>query len=165
MKKIILIIGSIIGVIWSANMLVMVNMMYTDTEFKGNDILGYAAMIMLFSLIYFGVRNYRNKHLEGKISFLQALKIGALIALLASTIYVVISLFYYYLFAPDFIDVYTDYVLKNSPPESLEAKTTEMADLKEMFKNPLLVILITYFEVLPIGLIVALLSAFLVKKK
>lgn len=165
MKRIILIFGAIIGTILCVNILFMVNLMYTNTEFKGNDVLGYTAMVLLFSLIYFGVRNYRNKYLEGKITFGQAFKTGALISLLASTIYVVFWLFYYYLFVPDFIDVYTEYVLKLSTPETLEAKTTEMADFKEMYKNPLFVILITYFEVLPIGLLVALVSAFFVKKK
>ncbi len=165
MKKVSLIIGLIIGGILSANMVVMINMMYTDTEFKGNDVVGYAAMVLLFSLVYVGIRNHRNKYLDGKITFLQAFKIGALICLVASTVYVVCWLFYYYLVVPDFMDVYTDYVLKISEPELIEAKKVEMADFKEMYKNPLFVVLMTYFEVLPIGLIVALISAFIAKKK
>ena len=146
-------------------MLVLVNMMYSESGFKGNDVVGYAAMVVLFSLIYFGVRNYRNKHLAGKITFGNAFKTGALIALVASTMYVIVWLIYYYIFVPDFIDVYTDYVLKNSSPDTIEAKSEEMAGFKEMYKNPLFVILITYFEVLPVGMLVALISAFIVKKK
>ena len=165
MKKIILIFGLVIGAILCANLIFMVNTMYSDTEYKGNDLVGYTAMVILFSLIYFGVRNYRNKHLSGKISFLHAFKTGALIGFTASSVYVVFWLFYYYLFVPDFIDVYTEYVLKTCEPGLVEAKTVEMADFKELYKNPLFVILITYFEVLPIGLIVALFSAFIVKKK
>ena len=165
MKKSILIFGLIIGAILCANLFVMVNMMYSKADFKGNDILGYTVLIVLFSLIYFGVRNYRNNYLEGKITFGRALQTGALIALVGSTVYVVVWLFYYYLVVPDFIDVYTDYVLKNSAPEDVQAKKTEMANFKEMYKNPLFVILITYFEVLPIGLVVALISAFIVKRK
>lgn len=79
--------------------------------------------------------------------------------------YVVIWLFYYYLFVPDFIDVYTSYVLNNCAETDLQAKTAEMADFKEMYKNPLFVILITYSEVLPIGLVVALVSALILKRK
>ena len=165
MKKNILIFGLTIGVILCVNLFVMINMMYTKTDFKGNDVLGYTVMIVLFSLIYFGVRNYRNHYLDGKISFGKALQTGALIALVGSTVYVVVWLFYYYLFVPDFIDVYTEYVLKNSEPGEVQAKKTEMANFKEMYKNPLFVILITYFEVLPIGLVVALVSAFIVKRK
>lgn len=166
MKKIVLIFGLIIGTILCANMIVMVNMMYNSTHFKGNDIVGYAAMIVLFSLIFLGVRNYRNKYLNGVISFGRAFKTGTLIALVASTMYVVIWLFYYYVFVPDFINVYTSYVLNAcTTPEEVAAKTAEMADFKAMYKNPLFVILITYSEVLPVGLVVALISALVLKTK
>lgn len=165
MKKVVLIFGLIIGTILCINMVVMINMMYSHTDFKGNDIVGYAAMVVLFSLIFFGVRNYRNKQLYGFISFGKAFKTGALIALVGSTIYVVVWLFCYYLFVPDFIDVYTSYVLNNCTKEDLPAKTVEMANFKEMYKNPLFVILITYSEVLPIGLVIALVSALILKRK
>jgi len=165
MKKIVLIFGLIIGSILCVNMIVMVNLMYSNPDFKGNDILGYATMVVLFSLIFFGIRNYRNKHLNGFISFGKALKTGALIAFVGSTMYVVVWLFYYYLFVPDFIDVYTTYVLNECTNADLAARTTEMEHFKEMYKNPLFVILITYSEVLPIGLVVALVSALILKKK
>ncbi|RQP18415.1 MAG: DUF4199 domain-containing protein [Parapedobacter sp.] len=165
MKRNIWLFGSIIGGILCANMIVMVNMMYSDTHFKGNDVVGYAAMIILFSLIFFGVKNHRDKQLRGYISFGKAFKMGSLIALVGATLYVVVWLFYYYLFVPDFIDVYTDYVLTTCAPEDIETKTAQMADFKEMYKNPLFVILITYSEVLPVGLVVALVSALLLKRK
>ncbi len=165
MKKIILIFGLVIGAILAANAVIHMNMMYSNPDYKGNDVLGYATLVIIFSLIYFGVRNYRNNHLDGKISFLQAFKAGALICLVASTIYTVIGLLYYYLFVPDFIDVFTEYVIRNSAPDEVEAKTAQMANFKEMYKNPLFAIFITYMEVLPIGMIVALFSAFFVKKK
>lgn len=165
MKRIVLIFGLIIGTILCANMIVMVNMMYSNTDFKGNDIVGYAAMVVMFSLIFFGVRSYRNKRLDGYISFGKAFKTGFLIALVGSTMYVIAWLIYYYLFVPDFIDVYTDYVLKACSPNDVQAKTAEMANFKEMYKNPLFVILITYSEVLPVGLIVTLVSSLILKRK
>jgi len=164
MKRNILIFGLIIGTILCANMILMVNMMYTNPDFKGNDVVGYAAMVVLFSLIYFGVRNYRNKYLDGFISIGKAFKVGVLIALVASTMYVVVWLFYYYLFVPDFIDVYTEHVLNTCAASEVETKRAEMANFKEMYKNPLFVILITYSEVLPVGLIVTLVSALVLKR-
>lgn len=165
MKKVVLVFGLIIGLIFCANIGFMVYWMYHNPDLKGNDIVGYAVMVLVFSLIYFGTRNYRNKYLEGYITFGKAFKTGSLIALIGSTIYVLAWLFSYYLFVPDFMDVYTDYVLKNSSAEDLPAKTKEMANFKEMYKNPLFVILITYSEVLPIGLVVALVSALILKRK
>jgi hypothetical protein len=165
MKKIILLFGVVIGALLSTNAIIHMNMMYTNPDYKGNDVLGYATLIIIFSLIYVGVRKYRNNYLDGKISFTQALKEGALACFVASTVYVMIGLFYYYVFAPDFIDVFTDYMIKHSAPDQVEATTAQMASFKEMYKNPLFSIFISYMEVLPIGMIVALVSAFLVKKK
>jgi hypothetical protein len=165
MKKNVFLYGAIIGIVLCINMVLMVNIIYNNPEVKANDFVGYAAMVVMFSLIYFGVRNYRNKQLEGSISFGKAFKTGALIALVASTIYVIIWLFYYYLFVPDFIDAYTKRVLNTCAPSDLEAKTKEMANFKEMYKNPLFVVLITYSEILPVGLVVALISALILKKK
>jgi len=165
MKKYVLIFGGIPGAILCINMVVMVNLMYSNPQFKGNDILGYAVMVVVFSLIFFGTRSYRNKELDGFISFGKAFQTGALIALLASTMYVVVWLFYYYLFVPDFIDVYTQHVLRDVPGAELAAKKAEMQSFKEMYKNPFFVVLITYAEVLPVGLLVALVSALILKKK
>ncbi len=168
MKKNVLIFGLILGAILCANMIIMVNMLCNDPSFEGNEIMGYAGMVVVFSLTFFGMRNYRNKELDGYISLGKAFQTGALIALIGSTMYVVVWLFYYYLFVPEFIDQYTQHVLMiaaKKGAQEVAAKTAEMANFKEMYKNPLFVVLITYMEVLPVGLLVALVSAFFLKKK
>jgi hypothetical protein len=165
MKKNILIFGLVLGIILCVNMVYMVNLCYTNPDFKSNEILGYAAMVVVFSFIFLGVRNYRNKQLGGLISFGKAFKTGLLIVLAGSTMYVVVWLFYYYLFVPDFLDVYIPHVLKETPASDLAVKTKEMQSFKEMYKNPLFVILITYSEVLPVGLVIALISALVLKRK
>ncbi len=165
MKKITLVFGLIIGVILSGGAIYMVNLLYTNPDIESNDALGYAVLVVIWSVIFFGVRSYRNNQLAGVISFGKAFKIGAWIAFVASTVYVVVWLFYYYLFVPDWIDVYTAYCLKHTPEPELAAKTAEMENLREMYKNPLFVILITYAEQLPIGLVVSLVSALILKKK
>jgi len=166
MKKNVLIFGLVLSIILCINMILMVNLMYSNPDYRGNDFLGYASMLVIYSLIYFGVRNYRNKELKGIISFGKAFKTGLLITLMASVSYVIVWLFYYYLFVPDFIEVYSAHVIKNCTPEDdISAKITEMAELKENYKNPLFVILVTFSEVFPVGLIVTLLSAFILKRK
>lgn len=165
MKKNVLVSGLVIGVILCINMIWMVNLLYTNPDIKTNDALGYVVMVVVFSIIFFGVRNYRNKWLGGVISLGKAFKTGVLIALVASTMYVVVWLFYYYLFVPDWLDAYIEFCLKQTPESELAAKTHEMENLKEMYKNPVFVILITYSEVLPVGLVVAFISALILKKK
>lgn len=165
MKKNVLIFGLIAGAILSANMVIMVYNCSNNPDYTGNMVFGYATMLIILSLVFFGVRNYRNKELNGFISFGKALKVGVLIALVAGTMYVLSWLLYYYNFAPDFMDKYAAHILKTTPAAELPAKTKEMASMKEMYKNPLFVILMTYAEVLPVGLLVALLSALFLKKK
>lgn len=164
MKKNVLVFGLVMGMILCIPWLIMVNMLYTNPEFKSNDLLGYAILLVIYSLIFVGIRNYRNKVLGGIISFGKAIKTGALITLIAATFYVTAWLFYYYLFIPDFMEVYTAHVLHNCTTDTeLAAKTKEMENFSRMYENPVFVILITYAEVLPIGLVVTLISALILK--
>lgn len=102
MKRNVLIFGLILGTILAGNAVYMTNLLYHNPAFESNDVVGYTAMVIVFSLTFFGIRNYRNKELNGVISFGKAFKTGALIALIGSTMYVVIGLSFYYLFVPDF---------------------------------------------------------------
>ena len=170
MKRNVLIFGSILGTILAGHMLYMVNLVYNNPDMHSNNTLGYIFMFGVFSLSFFGIRNYRNKDLNGVISLGKAFKTGALIVLLGSTFYVVVWLFYYYLFVPDFLDKYIEHVMieanRNGATEAeLVAKTEEMDQFREMYQSPLMVVIITYMEVLPIGLIVAFVSSLILKKK
>ena len=170
MKRIVLIFGLVLGTALAGNAVYMMSRLMNNPEFESNDTLGYAAMIIVFSLTFFGIRNYRNKELNGEISLGKAFKTGALIAFIGSTVYVVVGLSYYYLIAPDFLDKYTMHVLfmaqKNGATATeLTAKAEEMKQFKEMYKNPVFAVLISYFEVLPIGLVVAFVSSLILKKK
>ena len=170
MKKNVLVFGLIAGLIVSVIMVTSTAQCYAQQDFEGNMLLGFASMILAFSLIFVGVKNYRDKYNQGTISFSKALKIGLFISLVASTFYVVVWAIDYYLFIPDFMDKYTAHVLKEAQnsglsPAELEAKSVEMANYREMYKNPVWVVLFTYFEILPVGLLVSLLSASLLKRK
>lgn len=170
MKRNVLIFGLILGTILGSHAVYMMSVVCGNPEFKSNDVVGYAAMIVVFSLIFFGVRNYRNKELGGVISFGKAFKTGALMALVGSTVYVVFGLTYYYVFAPDFLDKYTLHVLSDATRNGataaeLAARKEEMNQFKELYKNPVFAVLISYTEVLPVGLIVALVSSLILKKK
>jgi amino acid transporter len=170
MKRNVLIFGLILGTILTIHVVYMMNLVSNNPDFESNDTLGYAAMVVVFSLTFFGIRNYRNKELNGVISFGKAFKTGALIALVGSTCYVVFGLSYYYLFVPDFLDKYSAHVLimatrNGATASELAAKTQELEQFKEMYKNPLFAILISYAEVLPIGLVVALISSLILKRK
>lgn len=166
MKKNVLIFGLVLGAVLCIPWLVMLNLLYTNPEFKSNDLLGYTILVVIYSLIFVGIRNYKYKELGGMISFGKAFKTGALITLVAATFYVIAWLFCYYLFVPDFMDVFTQHMLYQCTTEAdRAAKAIEMENYAKMYEQPLFVILLTYVEVIPIGLVVSLISAFLLKSK
>lgn len=170
MKRNVLLFGSIIGVILVVHILYMVDLIYNKPDFQSNDVLGYIFLFGVFSLVFFGVRNYRNKELNGYISFGKALKTGALIVLLASTFYVVFWLFYYYLYVPDFLDRYIEHVMleaerAGSTEAELATQSEQMDQFRSLYQSPFMVTLITYMEVLPFGLVVAFISSLILKKK
>lgn len=170
MKKNVLVFGLFASLIVAAFMVISVARCYTQEDFAGNVLLGYASMILAFSLILVGVKNYRDKYHRGVITFGKAFKMGLYMTFVASTLYVLVWLVDYYVFIPDFMDRYTAHVLKeaqseNLSPAELKAKTAELANYKEMYKNPVWVVLFTYTEILPVGILVSLLSAFILKRK
>ncbi|WP_460634538.1 DUF4199 domain-containing protein [Larkinella harenae] len=170
MKKIILICGLISGFILTAVMVVSTALCYANDKFESNMALGYASMVLAFSIIFVGVKNYRDKFSNGTLSFGKAFQIGLYITLIASSMYVLVWLVDYYLFIPDFMDKYTAHVLRETQsegasPAELTAKAQEMKGYKELYQNPLMVILLTYAEVVPIGLVISMLCALLLKKK
>lgn len=170
MKKNVFVFGLISGIIITVMMVYSVARCYANPEAKDNVVLGYASMIIAFSFIFLGIKNYRDKYNGGMISFVKAFKIGLLITLVASTMYVAVWLVDYYLFVPDFMDKYAQHMLHQATadgatPLQLQEKAAEMESFKQFYKNPLFVILITYVEVLPVGLVVSLIGALILKKR
>jgi hypothetical protein len=171
MKRIILVFGLLSGAIVS---LVMAISMITISKNpslatgSGSMIVGYLSMIIAFALIFVAVKNYRDQHNNGLISFGKAFKIGFFIALIASTMYVVVWAIVYHFFIPDFMDLYAAQMMKQAEGGSaieMEQKADEMMQYKEMYKNPLFFTLMTYAEILPVGLLVSLITGFILKRK
>jgi hypothetical protein len=170
MKKNIITYGLISGLIISALMAVNVSMCSKSGDFENSMLIGYASMLIAFSLIFVGIKNYRDKYNGGLISFGKAFKVGFFITLIASTIYVVVWLIEERYFFPDFIEKYTEHEINKLRSSGVSAttlasKTKELEQAKEMYNNPLLKILMTYAEILPVGLVVTLISSLILKRK
>ena len=101
---------------------------------------------------------------------MDAFKKGIVIVLIASVIYVACWMVYYPIFLPDFMDQYAatqaaQYVEAGLSLEEIQLKEKELSNWIEMYENPLIRAGITFLEIFPIGLIVAALSALILKKK
>jgi Protein of unknown function (DUF4199) len=173
MKKIIIIHGLIAGIVVSIPMLFIANhICQTDgnDSFDNGTLIGYASMFIAFSLVFLGIRNYRNNYNNGEISFGKAFKIGITIVLIASTFYVAAWLIDYFYFIPDFTEKYAMYMLtklksSGAGQTEIDKQLKEMASFSAMYKNPFYNAMITYTEILPVGLIVTLISSLILKRK
>jgi len=167
MKKIVIVCGLIAGLIVSAVMIISIA---TGHSNENGMLIGYASMILAFSLVFVGIKNYRDKYNNGIISFGKAFRIGLYIVLIASTMYVVAWLIDYFFFIPDFGEKYAAQMidkLKASGASQVEIdnQSKEMASFTKMYKNPFFNALITYAEILPVGLVITLISALILKRK
>jgi len=169
MKKTVLVYGIIAGLIVTGMMAFSTGYYCAKGDFEGGMIYGYSAMLIAFSMIFVGVKSFRDKHNGGMINFGKAFKVGLFISLIASTIYVLGWLINYYCFIPDFMDKYSAAMITKAKSSGISAdelakKAAGLAQMKEWYKNPLFVILMTYIEILPVALIVSLISAFILKR-
>lgn len=140
MKKNILIYGVISGLIVSAIMFLSVG---NITDFNTGLVVGYASMLIAFSLVYVGIKNYRDKYNGGVISFGKAFKIGIFIVLISSTIYVIAWLIDFNYFVPDYLEknsikVIDDLKAAGTSQIEIDNKAKEMADFAVLYKNPFL---------------------------
>ena len=163
MRKIVLTYGLIAGAILSVLMLATLPFL-ERIGFDRGAVIGYTTMVMAFLMIYFGVRSYRDNVLGGKIGFGRAFGTGVLITAVAAVCYVATWEFIQYKFMPDFADKYAAHEIDKARRDGatdaeIAAKSTEMAEFKEMYKNPLISVAFTFLEPLPVGLLFSLLSA------
>jgi hypothetical protein len=171
MKKTVLICGFIAGLISTSLFIgLMLLGKAGQDDFKHGMIYGYTLMILAFSLIFVGTRITRDKYSGGAISFGKAFRVGLYITLIASTMYVIVWLIDYYFFIPDFAEKYGAHILEKlkasgASQAEITKQTAEMARFSQMYKNPLFNALLTYSEILPVGLIVSLISALVLKRK
>lgn len=138
--------------------------MKSNPEKEVSMMIGFAGMLLAFLFVALGIKQQRNAS-NGFISFGKAFLTGFWITLIISTIYVLVWLVILYNFFPNFAEHYTDMAIAKASPDELTKVTEEMNSFKEMYKNPIWVILFTYMEILPLGIVFSLISALILKKK
>lgn len=133
-------------------------------------IIGYTSMVISLSMVFFGIKTYRDQYQQGTVTFWKAFQIGILITLIASVMYAITWEVYYNVAASDFMEKYTEHYISGLAKEGasvgeLEAARKEMAESAEMYKNPFIRFGFTLMEILPVGLLITLISAGLLRKK
>jgi len=130
--------------------------------------LGYLIMLVALSSILVGVKQHRDQALGGVIKFRTAFGLGLGIAAIAGLAYVAVWEGYLFATHYTFMDQYTAQILaaKRAAGVTGAAYAKAVAEAEEMrrvYANPFLRMLETFAEIFPVGLLVALVSAALVR--
>ncbi len=170
MKKIIFTYGLISGSIMGLMIIIFFGFMGTACGMNNAMLITYTTMVAAFSLVFFGTKNYRDNFSHGIISFGQAFKVGILISIVASVIYVVVWMIVQHFMLPDFYAQYASGEIeaaRSAGASAAEIAETqkEMNDMVEMVKNPIVVFLFTFLEPLPVALLATLITSFALKRK
>jgi hypothetical protein len=171
MKRIVLTFGLISGAILAAMFAISVPLATSGRiDFDKSEIIGYASMVLAFLLVFFGIRSYRDNVNGGTITFGRAFKVGLLITLVCCAVVVISWEIVYFGFIPDFGEKYAAFTMetmreKGATEAEITAAEKNMAKFTELYKNPLINAGITFLEVFPVGLIVTLVSAAILRKK
>jgi len=171
MQRIILIYGLIAGAIVGAMMFITMPMYNQGTlNMDNGELVGYSTMVIALSLVFFGVKSYRDKHLSGVIAFGKATKVGLLITLVASVIYALSWEVVYSRIGEEFTVKMTEHYFESmkadgaSEGELAKAKE-DWAGYAEMYKNPIIRFGMTIMEIFWVGVVITLISAGLLRKK
>lgn len=170
MKNIVLRFGLASGAILVGLTLLFNPCMNESIGFEHGMLIGYSSMVLSFLMVFFGVRSYRDHVAGGTISFKRALGVGLLISLVTCAMYVLAWEIAYFNFFPDFLDQYSAHVLAKmreagESPAEIQKTVEQMATMAKYYDNVLFNIGITFLEIFPVGLIVALVTAAILRRK
>jgi len=169
MKKTVLTFGLIGGVVISVLMLGSIPLA-RKIGFDKAEFVGYTIMVAAFLMVFFGIRSYRENVGGGTISFGRAFAVGALITLITSGCYVVTWEIMYFKLMPNFANDYANYLVEKmraagNSQQVIDAKLQQMKQFKQMYDNPFVNAAISFVEPLPVGLVITLISALILRKK
>lgn len=174
MKKIVTVYGLIAGAVVSILMIISMRLMQNKGDQAEHSLLlGYASMLLAFCFILIAVKNYRDKHLGGTISFGKVFTTGLCIAVVASVCYTISWVIFYKGFYPDFMDQYTAHELTKLQQSGKSGKsaveiareTQKMEKMQALYATWPGLIGFTLLEIFPVGLLMSLVAALIFKRK
>ena len=168
MQRIIFTFGAISGAVCFAVFVTGATMAINSNSAEAGGVLGYLIMLVALSVIFVGIKRYRDRELGGVIRFGQAVLVGLGISLVAGVIYVVCWEVYLKSTGYTFIGEYTQAVIEGKKAagmagEELETLIASMETLTQKYASPLFRVPMTFLEIFPFGLIISLISAALLR--
>lgn len=140
-----------------------------DVGFEYGEILGYSAMVLSLLFVYFGIKHYRDKENDGKVSFGKALLIGVLISVFAGIGVAIFDYLYTTQINPDFASEYLEQSLtrmkETMPAEEFKVKSAELTQQMKDYGGSGFMAMLMFVSVLIIGFIMSLISGLILQRK
>ncbi|WP_417611001.1 DUF4199 domain-containing protein [Parasphingorhabdus sp.] len=133
-------------------------------SFLSSELFGYLTMLVALSMIFIGIKRYRDQELGGVIRFLPAFAMGLAIAVTAAIIYTIVWELYLMASGHDFINNYVNAAIEAKrtaglAPEKLAEDIAALEEMRSDYGKIYIRMPMTFLEIFPVGLIIALLSA------
>ena len=131
-------------------------------------VLGYATMLLALSAVFVGIKRHRDVDRGGVIGFWPALGVGLGISFIAGVFYVVAWEGVQAVMHMDFATSYGNAMLeqaraRGAGADEIARMTAELADFKVQYADPLFRLPMTFAEIFPVGVLVSLVSAALLR--
>ena len=133
-------------------------------------VIGYLMMLIGLSAVFVAIKRHRDHELGGVIRFLPAFGLGLGISFVASVLYALAWEATLAITHLDFISGYAQAVIeqeraKGASAQALAEVTAQMEKLKLDYANPFFRFPMTFAEIFPVGLLVSLVSAGLLRNR
>lgn len=132
------------------------------------EIAGYLILLVALSAVFVAIKRHRDRELGGVIRFWPAFGLGLGISAVASLFYTASWELAVAVTQIDFAASYANFLIdqeaaKGASAETLAKLRTEMDQFKVMYANPLFRLPMTFLEIFPVGVLVSLVSAGLLR--
>ena len=124
-----------------------------DMDFSTQEVFGYITMIASLVFVFFGIKHFRDKENNGKLTFREAVLIGLLISAFTAFGIAIADFIYTTVINPDFFEEYTEVM-------RAQGYKGEIPDYGSGFMA-----LIMFLTVMIIGLVISLISALILQRK
>ena len=86
MRKVTLTFGLLAGVIISVFMVIGIVLWEKTGKITASELIGYATMVIALSMVFFGIKSYRDNYQNGAIGFWKGFQVGLLITLISAAL-------------------------------------------------------------------------------
>ena len=162
--------GIIAGLIVGIPMIVLATVVDGHTPLAWGMVIGYTTMLMAFSMVFIGIKRYRDVDMGGVVRFWPAFALGLGISFVASVIYVLAWEALLAFTHMDFAASYATTLIEEQKAKGISADAlaklvAEMDSFKKQYADPLYRLPMTFTEIFPIGVLVSLIAAGLLRNR